>query len=90
MSGPILNIERVWWRNVPKGEFFNVERHPSTTQGGQGALYFEIPKSLVAATLDFLELTSVGSLPFTIRLEFSMEPEIQGHLSSGPNQAAAC
>ena len=67
MSGPILNIERVWWRNVPKGEFFNVERHPSTTQGGQGALYFEIPKSLVAATLDFLEVTSVGSLPFTIQ-----------------------
>jgi hypothetical protein len=67
MTEPILNVERVWWRNVPKGEFFNVERHPSVTQGGQGALYFEIPKSLVVATLDFLDLDAIGSLPFTIQ-----------------------
>lgn len=62
-----LNIDRIWWRNVPLGEFYNVERHPNVTAGGQGSLYFEVPKSMVAGTLDFLGLTSVASLPFTIQ-----------------------
>jgi len=51
-------FDLVWWRNVPPGEFYNVERHPSVTHGGQGALYFEIPSSMVASTLDFLEATA--------------------------------
>ncbi|GGL77732.1 hypothetical protein [Glutamicibacter protophormiae] len=62
-----IDIESIWWRNVPVGEFYNVERHPNVTQGGQGSLYFEIPKSLVDRTLDFLGLPSTGSLPFTIQ-----------------------
>lgn len=65
--GQQIDVESIWWRNVPEGEFYNVERHPSVTQGGQGALYFEIPKSLVPATLDFLGLPGTGSLPFTIQ-----------------------
>lgn len=62
-----LNIDLIWWRNVPVGEFYNVERHPNVTSGGQGSLYFEIPTSIVAVTLDFLGLSSVSSLPFTIQ-----------------------
>lgn len=61
-----LNIDQIWWRNVPVGEFYNVERHPNVTSGGQGSLYFEIPKSLVPDTLDFLSLDGTGSLPYTI------------------------
>lgn len=62
-----IDIESIWWRNVPLGEFYNVERHPNVTQGGQGSLYFEIPKSLVPGTLDFLGISTVGSLPYTIQ-----------------------
>lgn len=62
-----LNIDLIWWRNVPIGEFYNVERHPNVTKGGQGSLYFEIPSSLVPGTLDFLGLNGVGSLPYTIQ-----------------------
>lgn len=61
-----IEIESIWWRNVPPGEFFNVERHPNVTSGGQGSLYFEIPDSLVERTLDFLGLDSLGSLPYSI------------------------
>lgn len=65
-----LNIDRIWWRNVPVGEFYNVERHPNVTAGGQGSLYFEVPKSLVPKTLDFLDATGldVENLP-VIRIE---------------------
>ncbi len=64
---PPINIESIWWRNVPEGEFYNVERHPNVIQGGQGSLYFEVPKSLVADTLDFLGLSSTAELPSTIQ-----------------------
>ena len=62
-----LNVDQIWWRNVPEGEFYNVERHPNVTTGGQGSLYFEIPKSLVPGTLDFLGLSGTGALPHTIQ-----------------------
>lgn len=65
--GQQIDVASIWWRNVPEGEFYNVERHPGVIQGGQGSLYFEIPKSLVPATLDFLEIPGTGSLPFTIQ-----------------------
>lgn len=60
-----LNIDRIWWRNVPLGEFYNVERHPNVTSGGQGSLYFEVPKSIVPNTLDFLDAAGedVENLP---------------------------
>lgn len=60
-----LNIDRIWWRNVPLGEFYNVERHPNVTSGGQGSLYFEVPKSIVPQTLDFLDASGedVENLP---------------------------
>ena len=64
--GKQIRIERIWWRNVPPGEFFNVERHPKVTTGGQGSLYFEIPESIVDDTLDFLGLSSLSSLPYSI------------------------
>lgn len=73
-----IEIESIWWRNVPEGEFYNVERHPDVIQGGQGSLYFEIPKSLVAGTLDFLGLSAVGSLPFTIQAGVVGAPGVTG------------
>lgn len=62
-----LNIDRIWWRNVPLGEFYNVERYHKI-KGGGGALYFEIPNSMVPATLDFLGVPGVASLPVTIEV----------------------
>jgi hypothetical protein len=66
MVEPEIEIESIWWRNVPVGEFYNIERHPTVTQGGQGSLYFEIPTTIVEGTLDFLGLSSTASLPFKI------------------------
>lgn len=59
-----LNVDRIWWRNVQPGEFYNIERYHQI-EGGGGSLYIEIPSSMVAATLDFLDAagTDVDSLP---------------------------
>ena len=51
-----LNIDRIWWRNVQPGEFYNIERFHKI-EGGGGSLYIEIPSSIVSATLDFLGST---------------------------------
>ena len=50
---PEIYIEQVWWRNVRKGEFYNIEREPKLPGGG-GSLYIEIPTSMVTSTLEFL------------------------------------
>lgn len=68
-------IDLIWWRNVRPGEFYNVERHPNVTTGGQGSLYFEIPGSLVPKTLDFLGLDSLESLPHVIQAGLSDDIE---------------
>jgi hypothetical protein len=59
-----LNIDRIWWRNVPPGEFYNIERHHQI-RGGGGSLYIEVPSSMVPVTLDFLDLSgaNVAALP---------------------------
>ncbi|MCG2621762.1 hypothetical protein LVY72_07500 [Arthrobacter sp. I2-34] len=64
-----LNIDRIWWRNVQPGEFYNIERHHQINGGG-GSLYIEIPSSMVPATLDFLDATgaNVDDLP-VIKIE---------------------
>ncbi len=54
----ILEIDRIWWRNVQPGEFYNIERYHQIAGGG-GSLYIEIPSSMVPATLDFLGATGV-------------------------------
>jgi hypothetical protein len=59
-----LNVDRIWWRNVQPGEFYNIERYHQL-DGGGGSLYIEIPSSMVTATLEFLGAvgTDVDSLP---------------------------
>ncbi|GEO97300.1 hypothetical protein [Kocuria turfanensis] len=59
-----LNVDRIWWRNVQPGEFYNIERY-HRIEGGGGSLYIEIPSSMVPATLDFLDATGtdVEALP---------------------------
>lgn len=59
-----LNIDRIWWRNVQPGEFYNIERFHQI-EGGGGSLYIEVPSSMVPETLDFLDSTGadVESLP---------------------------
>jgi hypothetical protein len=59
-----LKIDRIWWRNVQPGEFYNIERHHQI-EGGGGSLYIEIPSSIVPSTLDFLDATgsNVENLP---------------------------
>ncbi|OFE12758.1 hypothetical protein PHACT_06080 [Pseudohongiella acticola] len=58
------NIDRIWWRNVQPGEFYNIERYHRIKSGG-GSLYIEIPNSMVVATLSFLGVTgaNVDELP---------------------------
>lgn len=53
MPAPRLHIDKIWWRNVQLGEFYNIERHHQI-EGGGGALYIEIPRSMVPVTLEFL------------------------------------
>lgn len=75
-----LNINRIWWRNVQPGEFYNIERY-YRIQGGGGSLYIEIPSSIVPATLDFLGVaaTDVNSLPvITIQAHVIGQPGISG------------
>lgn len=60
-----LNIERIWWRNVQPGEFYNIERH-HRIDGGGGSLYIEIPSSMVADTLDFLGENEIDVDPFPV------------------------
>jgi len=65
-----LYIDRVWWRNVQLGEFYNIERPPSIAGGG-GASYIEIPTSIVDKTLEFLNLGEDGfsKLPISIEVK---------------------
>lgn len=72
-----LNIDRIWWRNVQPGEFYNIERHHQI-QGGGGSLYIEIPSSMVPETLDFLDATgaNVDALPV-----ISIEARVAGRPS---------
>ncbi|MBI9079928.1 MAG: hypothetical protein JEY79_09345 [Pseudodesulfovibrio sp.] len=62
-----ITTDSIWWRNVQPGEFYNIERY-HRIGGGGGSLYIEIPGSMVAATLDFLDVTSgnLNELPVTI------------------------
>ena len=54
-----LNIDRIWWRNVQPGEFYNIERIHKI-EGGGGSLYIEIPSSMVPITLDFLDASKAN------------------------------
>lgn len=75
-----LRIDRIWWRNVQPGEFYNIERHHQI-KGGGGSLYIEIPSSMVDATLDFLNVTgaNVDELPvITIEAGVIGEPGLSG------------
>lgn len=74
-----LAIDRIWWRNVQPGEFYNIERYHQIEGGG--SLYIEIPSSMVSATLDFLNLTeaNVDELPvITIEAHVIGAPELSG------------
>jgi hypothetical protein len=73
-----LRIDRIWWRNVQLGEFYNIERHPQIS-GGHGSLYIEIPSSMVPPTLDFLDATGTA-LPITIEAHVAGQPSISGPL----------
>lgn len=80
MSSGNLKIEKIWWRNVQVGEFYNIERY-HIIQGGGGSLYIEIPTSLVAATLEFLDrpeedVESIGKI--TIQASVVGKPEVNG------------
>ena len=54
-----LNIDRIWWRNVQLGEFYNIERI-HRIEGGGGSLYIEIPSSMVPVTLQFLDASKIN------------------------------
>jgi hypothetical protein len=80
MAQKKLNIDRIWWRNVQPGEFYNIER-VAQIEGGGGSLYIEIPSSMVAATLDFLGAsgTSADALPvITIHASVIGAPNVSG------------
>lgn len=75
-----LNISLIWWRNVQLGEFYNIERYHRIAGGG-GSLYIEIPSSMVASTLSFLDVASSNteSLPvITIKAKVIGSPDNSG------------
>lgn len=81
-----LNIDRIWWRNVPLGEFYNIERY-HRIKGGGGSLYIEIPSSMVPATLDFLDSPrDKGSSFPVIVIEAGVigQPGLSGPVEFGP------
>lgn len=81
-----LNIDRIWWRNVPPGEFYNIERYHQI-QGGGGSLYIEIPKSIVPATLDFLGVTQAtldSQGEFAIHAGVVGQPSLSGPITFMP------
>ncbi|HHC7404915.1 TPA: hypothetical protein ACN30A_003571 [Vibrio parahaemolyticus] len=71
-----LNINRIWWRNVQPGEFYNIERHHQIAGGG-GSLYIEIPGSMVSDTLDFLDKTD-SDTEFKINAYVIGKPSVSG------------
>lgn len=77
-----LCIDRIWWRNLQLGEFYNIERPPSI-QGGGGAAYIEIPTSIVDKTLDFLNLGEHGfsKLPISIEVKTIGRPNELGTIT---------
>lgn len=75
-----IKIDRIWWRNVQPGEFYNIERIHKI-DGGGGSLYIEIPSSMVPITLDFLGANGedVEELPvITIHAQVIGEPDLSG------------
>lgn len=90
-------VDRIWWLTVQPGEFYNIERFPRIKGGGGGSLYIEIPGSMVAATLDFLDATgaNVDALPvITIHARVIGKPEVSGpikfHPKSGGRMRISC
>jgi hypothetical protein len=75
-------VDCVWWRTVQVGEFFNIERAPTTVEGGGGARYIEIPASLVPETQEFLGVqpTAEGPTEATIVVNTVGDPNIQAPL----------
>jgi hypothetical protein len=81
-----LEIERIWWRNVQPGEFYNIERHHQISGGG-GSLYIEIPASLVPETLDFLGVTRTAldsNGQFEIEARSVGQPSLSGPITFKP------
>ena len=81
-----LNINHIWWRNVPPGEFYNIERHHQI-EGGGGSLYIEIPSSIVPATLTFLginEATIESQGEFMIQSGVIGQPNLFGPITFMP------
>lgn len=77
-----VKIDKVWWRQVQLGEFYNIERQPQIAGGG-GSLYIEIPSSMKEKTLNFLgyELAEgEASLPISISAHVLCDPEVMGVL----------
>lgn len=75
-----INIERIWWRSVQPGEFYNIERYHRIAGGG-GSLYIEIPNSMVAETLEFLNITEAdfkAMNSFVIQAYVIGAPQISG------------
>ena len=71
-------IEKVWWRRVQLGEFYNIERHPQIAGGG-GSLYIEIPTSMKEKTLNFLGYglqEGEAALPISIEAHVISDPMV--------------
>lgn len=78
-----MRVDLVWWRQIQPGEFFNIERDPNLVQGGGGARYIEIPKSLVANTQKFLDVVPTQDEPTeaVISAHVIGSPQVVGSLS---------
>lgn len=75
-----IDIDRIWWRNVRIGEFYNIERHHQI-KGGGGSLYIEIPTKMVEETLKFLNIDNYDFLPITIEVADIKNPTQTANLT---------
>ena len=82
-----LVVDRIWWRSVQLGEFFNIERFPRI-KGGGGSLYIEIPSLIVPETLDFLGVPGLGEATgrpaITIEAAVAGQPSVSGPIEFRP------
>lgn len=63
-------IHGIWVRGLPPNNFFNIERSPAAApSGGGGALYIEVPSSVVPSLLQLLGRDAGGPIPDELPIE---------------------
>lgn len=66
-------VSGIWVRSLPPNNFFNIERGPDAAPpGGGGALYIEVPSSVVPSLLELLGLDAGSTIPDELPINTSV------------------